>query len=409
MKAHALARAAHAFALGWCLAAAPASADVVSDWNEQLLAVVQIEKANALAQSRAAAMVHTALFEAVNAIERRYMPYGQPVAAPPGASAEAAAASAAHRALAALYPNQRSRLDAALERSLASIASPGRQEGSAVGERAAEAVLALRRDDGAEAQVSYDAPAGAGAWVPVAGVPALAPHWGSVTPWALRSGSQFRPEPPPRIDSEAFRRDYLEVKDIGGKTSATRTPEQTQLARFWTASGVVLWGPVTAQLAQAAGLDLAAGSRLFALQAMAAADALVACWDAKYTYRRFRPVAAIRTGAGRSELPADATWEPAIPTPPFPAYVSGHACYAGAAQAVLEAQFGAGEVPPLRMTSPAVPGLQREHRRIRDIVAECAEARVWGGIHWRTDQVAGEELGRKVARHVLQTRLLPAR
>ncbi|MGM9486018.1 vanadium-dependent haloperoxidase [Ideonella sp. YS5] len=380
----------------------------MSDWNEQLVAVVQMEKANALAQSRAAAIMHTAIFEAVNSIERRYRPYSQAIAAPAGASAESAAASAAHLALTTLYPHQRGRLDEALTRSLAAIpAAPARQDGVVVGERAAEMLLALRRDDGADAQVTYKASFGAGAWVPAAGAPALAPHWGSVEPWGMDRGSQFRPGPPPRMDSDAFRRDYLEVKQMGGKTSATRTAEQTQLANFWTPSGVVLWSPITAQLAKAGGLNLAASSRLFALHAMAGADALVACWDAKYAYQNFRPVTAIRTGAGRDDLPADEAWEPAIPTPPFPAYVSGHACYAGATQAVLEAQFGDGEVPALTMTSPAVPGLRRQHKRIRDIVAECANARVWGGIHWRTDQVEGEELGRKVARHMLQQRLLP--
>jgi hypothetical protein len=339
------------------------------------------------------------MFEAVNSVERRYAPYRQAIDGRRGASAAVAAAVAAHRSLLALYPKRKPAIDEALLMSLDGIEAQAMADGVAIGETAAARLLELRSADGMQDAAPYVAQTARGAWVPNPGMPALGVRWGSVTPWLLKSGSQFRPGPPPDLASEQFKRDYLETKELGAKASARRTTEQTQIARFWIASGPVLWSQPAAQLSAARKLSLVDSARSFALLHMAGADALTACWDAKYTYHNFRPITAIR--AGLDGLPADAAWEPAIPTPPFPAYVSGHACYSGAAAAVLGALFGSGDVTPVTIKSPTAPGLERRYARLDDIAAEANDARIWGGIHWRTDQAEGEALGRKVGAYAL--------
>ncbi|HSW25932.1 MAG TPA: vanadium-dependent haloperoxidase [Burkholderiaceae bacterium] len=374
-------------------------ADTISDWNGKLIGVMLAEQSNPLVQSRNAALVHVAMFEAVNSIERRYAPYRQAIDGKQGASAAAAAAVAAHRSLLALYPKQKPAIDEALALSLDGIEAEAMAAGATIGEKAAAQMLQLRTADGTQDTTPYIAQTARGAWVPNPGMPALGVRWGSVTPWVLKSGSLFRPGPPPDLASEQFKRDYLEAKELGAKASTRRTAAQTQIARFWITSGPVLWSQAAAQLAAARKLSLVDSARTFALLHMAGADALTACWDAKYTYHNFRPITAIR--AGLDGLPADAAWEPAIPTPPFPAYVSGHACYSGAAAAVLGALFGAGDITPVTIKSPTAPGLERSHTRLADIAAEVNDARVWGGIHWRTDQTEGEALGRKVGAYVL--------
>ena len=398
--------ASASIALALCLGSAHVSADTVTDWNQTLVEVMLAEKSNPLQQSRSSALMHAAMFEAVNSIERRYLPYRQTIEGVRGASADAAAAVAAHRSLLALYPRRKPVLDEALARSIDGIEAQSMADGAAVGEKAAAQLLQLRAGDGSQDTSAYAAQSARGAWLPTPGVPALSVRWGAVTPWVMQGGSQFRPGPPPDLASEQFRRDYLEVKEVGAKASTTRTTEQTQLANFWIASGPVLWSQPARQLSAARRLSPVDSARAFALLHMAGADALTACWDAKYTYHNFRPITAIRTGIDR--LPADPAWEPAIPTPPFPAYVSGHACYCGAAAAVLEALFGSGEIGPVTMKSPTAPGVERMHTRFARIAEEASNARIWGGIHWRTDQVEGEALGRRVGELALANALKPA-
>jgi hypothetical protein len=384
-----------AFLIAANMVALPARADPVIDWNTVLVSTMIAAKTHAPMQSRNAALVHGAMFEAVNSIQRRFVPYSTVITSVPGASVEAAAATAAHRALVALYPTQAVNLNSALERSLAGIAdASSKQNGIAVGEQVAAAMLRRRADDGSDASKSYVRPDFETAYAPAPGVSPLAPHWGNVRPWLLKSGSQFRPSGPAAVDSAQFRRDYQEVKGLGGKNSTLRTPEQMDVARFWIPPGVPSWGPVARQLSSAAQLDIADNARLFALLSMATADAIIACWDAKYTFSFMRPDMAIRSGKGGD---ADSDWEPAIPTPPFPAYPSGHACFGGAAQVVLESVFGQARlVNPVSLTSPTAPGVTRRYERIADIVDEISNARIWGGIHWRTDQKDGEDLGRRV-------------
>jgi hypothetical protein len=389
------------------LAGPAARAELINTWNEQLVAIMAAEKTNAPMQSRNFALMHAAMFDAANAVEHRYAPYHAAPSGPAGASPEAAAASAAHDVLVSLYPRQAEQLDATLARSLEGIPDAGRQAGRTLGSGVATTLLQLRSQDGSAAPADYRRPDGPTAWQPEGTVPPLTPGWGHVRPWVLASGDQFRPAAPPAPGSARFQRDFQEVRAIGGKASTERSAEQTEIARFWIPPGVPSWSPVARQLADSKNLPLVERARLFALLSMAAADAITACWDAKYTYAYLRPVAAIRNGLG--SIPGDPAWEPAVPTPPFPAYVSGHACFAGAARTVLEAQFGTGPLArPVSLTSASVPGMTRSYGRIADIVEEINNARVWGGIHWRTDQDEGEVLGRQVGRYVLDHALAPA-
>ena len=387
-------------ALVLCLFAAPSFADTVTDWNETAIATIAAEKTNPPLASRNMALVQAAVFEAVNSITGSYTPYEQQPS-PRGASPEAAAMTAAYRVLLALYPDRHTELDTAYAQALQKVSSgTSKSDGITVGETAAAALLQRRSTDGAETITVYDAPSGPGVWEPSAGATPLVPGWGKVAPWFLQNGSQFRPAGPPKLNSDQFSRDFKEVKQIGGKTSTIRTPEQTDIARFWTSSGVVMWNPIARQLSVAKRLTLAENAALFALLNMATADALIACYDAKYTYKFWRPTAAIRAGAAGDS--PDPDWESAVPLPPFPAYVSGHACYAGAAQAVLESVFGTGQIGPVTLTSAGAPGVVHRYSHISDIVGEISNARVWGGIHWRTDEVEGEALGRNVGAYALK-------
>jgi hypothetical protein len=310
--------------------------------------------------------------------------------------------------LARLYPARQASLDQALEASLRALPeSAARQDGRALGGQAAAAVLALRANDGAAAATTYVPRQGPGFWTPPAKVPVLTPHWGAVTPWVLAKGARFRPPPPPAIDSERQARDYDEVYRLGGKANTERSAERTEIARLWITPGVPTWNPIARQLSRAKGLSVQENARLFALLALATADALIGCWDAKFAYHGWRPIDAIRTGGVKGRA-ADPAWESAVPTPPFPGYVSGHACFSAAAQTVLEAEFGSGEIPTVTLSTATAPGLVRRYVKLSDIVEEVSNARIWGGIHWRADQEFGEELGRKVGRLVLETQLRPA-
>lgn len=395
--------------VGVILSSNLAHADVVTDWNEKLVEIMLAEKSNPLVQSRNVAFVHVAVFEAVNSVARRFAPYDRYLQASPDTSLDAAAASAAHRALLALYPRQAKTLDEALAKSLAMVSSDrGRLEGIELGRQAAEAVIALRAADGSNATGSYVPTRDPGSWVPNPGMPALGPQWPGVKPWVLPSSAHFRPGPPPSLASAEFKRDYAEVMAIGGKASKARTAEQTTIARFWIPPGVPMWSPVARQLVISRGLSLAESARTFALLGLSAADAILACWDTKYAYKNFRPVTAIREGTGQRELPADPTWEPAVDTPPFPAYVSGHACFGGAALTVLESIFGSDNLGSIDIKSPSVANYQRSYRNLREIAAEASDARIWGGIHWRSDQTVGDELGRKVGSYVVARSLRTA-
>ncbi len=387
--------------------AGPARADVITDWNQKALPIVTKYSLGAPGY-RALAMMHLAMYQCVNAIEPRYEPYQARLDAPATASKEAAAAVAAAAVLAKLYPDDQARIDAELSQYLAQVPDgPAKDEGVALGQKVADGVLTLRANDGVSAPDGYRPRTTAGRYVPTA--PVVVPNWGKVAPFALKSGSQFRPGPPIPLTSREWAQDYNEIKAIGAKQSATRTPLQTETGRLWLYTGPGTFMPLAVQLSQAAGLGLHENARLFALLGMATADAMVAVFDAKYHYEFWRPVTAIRNGDldGNPNTARDATWESLGPAPMHPEYPCAHCIVAGAAGTVMQAVFGTGTLPEFSLTTPTAPGVTHRWTRLEDYIQEPADARVWSGIHYRFSARVGTAMGRKIADYTVQSYLRP--
>lgn len=388
------------------LAPAVAPADVITQWNEKAIASATAGGQNPLVVSRTVAIVHTAMFDAVNSIENRYAPYAVRVSAPPGSSAEAAAVAAAYAALAALLPNQEPEFDAEYSANLARITNvPGGEAGVAVGKQVAAEILARRAGDGANVSKAYRPFTSPGVYVPTS-VP-LGLNWGHVTPWVMERGSQFRPGPPPELTSEQWARDYNEVRTFGGKSNSARSPEQTASGRFWILVGPASWFPIVRQIADAPDRRLIDNARLHALVAIATADAYIAVFDAKYAFNFWRPITAIRNGDidGNESTSLDAGWEPLIDTPPHPEYPCAHCITSAAVATILDSEFGAEAIAKATMTSSAAPGVVRKWRSTKEYVEEVSAARIYGGVHYRTSATVGQEMGRKIAELALRERM----
>ncbi len=388
-------------AIVWVLGApAAVHADAVTDWN----AIAQTTTAVSPPPlgARNLAIAQAAVFDAVNSIVGDYETYAVNAAAPAGADAAAAAIGAAHYALVQLYPAAQGALDTSFAVSLAAIPDgTAKTDGVAVGESVAQQILALRANDGSGTPAPYTPGSGPGVWIPTppAFAPALLPWWGTVTPFLLESGDQFRPGDPPALTSGQYTRAFKETKTVGSST-APRTQDQMDVPRFWLPPGTQGWNVAARQVAAAKGTTLSENARIFALLNMGGADAIIACWDTKFTYNFWRPVTAIRAADtdGNRATDADPTWTPFVVTPPFPEYVSGHACFAGAAKAVLERFFGRASDKNIALTSATLPGVTRTYTSFRQIADEIDDARVWGGIHFRFSQELGRKLGKKVGR-----------
>ena len=385
--------------------ALPAQAGaVVLEWNQQA-ATLTLAPAAAQApvqQTRLMAIVQVAMHDAVNGITGEYETYLSPDPAPENASPEAAAIAAAHHALSNLFPGQASSLDIVYLDSLAAHGLSTSDPGVEYGRSAAAAILALRaNDNSAQAQFNYTAPGAGtpGVWAPLTSAPALLPGWGNVTPWVLRSASQFRPEAPPALTSDQYARDYNEIKEIGRANSVTRTGLQTQIATFWRASPTAIWNPVIRQMVAAHNLDLSSTARTFALVYLAAADSSVACWEAKYTYNFWRPQPAIANGDldGNDLTVGDVSWTPLVTTPPHPEYISGHTTNSSAIATTLRLLFDDNPGVPIVVT---ISGITRQWDTFSSGIDEVIDARVYSGIHFRTADEVGARTGRQVARFV---------
>ncbi len=398
-----------AIALG---GARPASADAVTDWNAIMQTTVTTAPSNAVFQSRWAAIVQLAVFEAVNAVTGDYQPYLGTIIAAPGASPDAAAIAAAHRTLVTLRPASAPALDAARAASLAAIPDgPAKDAGLAAGEAAAAAMLLLRASDGSTALVPYTPGTGPGDWQPAPPLfaPAFLPHWGQVTPFGLASGSQVRLPPPPALRTGTYANDYNEEKLVGRIDSPFRTQDRTDVARFYAAtSPVQAWNSAARRASAAQGMTLSENARIFALLAMAIGDASIASYDTKYYYNFWRPLTAIRAGDtdGNRRTDPDPDWLPLIPTPAFPSYASAHATLSGAARAVLERSFGK-HGHAVALTNPGLPGIVLNYTSWTQITDDIDDARVYGGIHFRFDQEAGSHQGREVGKYLLRNHLRP--
>jgi PAP2 superfamily len=384
------------------------SADAVTEWNEKAIAASAQAKQLPAAASRTVAIVHTAMFDAINSIERRYSPYKFQVAAPSGSSAEAAGVSAAHAVLLKLFPEQKADLDAAFNASVAKIPDgTGKTGGISVGEEVASKILALRASDGADAVNVYRPVTSPGVFI----TPALpiSTQWGNMTPWVMERSAQFRPAVPPALTSSLWASDYNELKDLGNKKSTNRTPEQTDIARFWILAGPASWEPIVRHLAATPGRTLIQNARLFALVELATADAYISVFDAKYAFQFWRPITAIRNGDidGNDATTRVADWEPTIDTPPHPEYPCAHCITSAAARAVLESEFGAGTIPVFTMTSPTAPGVTRNWTSVKDWADEISAARIYGGIHYRNSTVVGQAMGKQIGELTVQNFLKP--
>jgi len=391
--------------------------DVVREWNRHA-AALSVAPASALAsnqQVRAMAIVQVSVHDAVNSITGEFETYIPHAAPHVSASQQAAAIGAAYQALVALFPNQKPFLDSTLSSSLATHGLSASDPGVTFGQSVAVDILELRDHDGsAQAQFDYTAPgAGApGVWVRLSSAPASLPGWGSVAPWVLRSGSQFRPGPPPALDSEQYANDYNEILAIGAATGSTRSAEQSQIALFWRASPTAIWYQVIDQVLATRYLNLSETARAFALVSLAAADASIACWDAKYTYNFWRPLSAIRGGAvdGNDFTLADPLWQPFIATPAHPEYPSGHSTISSAMAAALEKLFGDPDVPlSVVIVDSPTNTITRRWETFSEGVDEVIEARIYSGIHFRNSDEVGAKLGRQTARFVLKHVLRPCR
>lgn len=382
-----------------------ASADAVLDWNEIMVTIVSDQPLPF--QDRFAAITHLAVFEAVNALTGDYKPYLGMITASRGASAEAAAVAAAHAVLRNYFPDSAAILDAARASSLAWIPDgPAKSSGIAVGETAAVRMIAARAKDGSGPPESYlPSSSNPGEWQLTPGCPATGGvflHWRNVTPFAIRSAAQFRSDPPPAITSDRYTRAYKEVKEVGGLNSTERLQDRANVARFYAVLGdAVLWNPIARQIAAAQGRSLAENARAFALLNMALSDVGVALIETKYHYNFWRPETAIWAG-GTDENPRtdpDPSFMPFITTPCHPSYPSGHAATSYAAREVLERIFGS-RGHSITLSSPAVPGVTLKYARLKDITDDIDDARVYGGIHFRFDQEAGAEQGRRLGAYV---------
>jgi hypothetical protein len=349
--------------------------------------------------------VSAAIYNAVVTIDGQFEPYARQPRAPRHASPEAAAATAAYRVLSVYFPASADALTADYQASLARIPNGvGKVHGIRVGEAAAAAIVRLREGDGRDADITLDVAPGPGVWrpTPPAFAPMLAPWLGFVRPLLLASPTQLPLAGPDPLTSAAYTQDFNEVKAVGAAASATRTPAQTETARFWSDNLVVQYQAAFRDLATRHRLDIDHSARMFAILNMTGADALIACWRGKYDFAFWRPSTAIQLADtdGNPATTADPTWTPLVADPPYPEYPSGHACLTGATANGLAYLLGAQNID--LVVSSAVTGTTRHYATEQALDRETMNARIWLGIHFRKAMVDGNRLGHRVSRWALR-------
>jgi hypothetical protein len=382
--------------------------DVVIFWDRVLLDAIKTDKTAPPMASRNMAIVGTAVYDAVNNIEQKFTSYLVDKDAPIGASAEAAAASAAYRALVELYPNQKATFDAALTQSLATITDgKAEDDGVAFGQEVASMILAARANDLAYTGGTYTAGTQPGEWRPTpdSNAPALLPKWGIVQPFAIDAVANFTPPPPPSLTSDVYAQELNQTKEYGSINSTVRTADQTEIAKFWAdGAGTYTppghWNEIALNVALDRGNNLLDNARMFAMLNMSVADAGIVCWDCKYNYDFWRPITAIREADtdGNPNTTADPNWTPLIKTPPFPEYTSGHSTFSGAASAVLSHLYG--DDYSFSTTSIGLPGVTRNFTSFSQAADEAGISRIYGGIHFMSANLNGLECGEKIGNYV---------
>ncbi len=390
---------------GWTV---PVSADTITDWNEKTIAFVTTRAMLPPQAERVVAMVHVAMFDAVNSIERRYRPYLLQLPAPKETSKDAAATAAAGAVLLNLFPDAAAELKATMAAYLAQMPdSAAKADGIKLGEAVAARIVAARANDGSNAADAYRPKAKPGVYVPT---PITASSmWPNVKPFAMTSPSQFRPEPPIALKTEQWAADYNEIFALGGRNSAKRSARQTEDARFWLLTGARTYHPIVRQMVVAKKMNLIDGARFMALASVAAADAYIAVFEAKYHYDFWRPITAIRNG-DIDDNPAterDATWQPIDNTPMHPEYPCAHCITSAAIATVIETVLGSAEVPEIVLTSATAPGVTRRWTNVWAYADEVALARIYAGFHYRFSTRVGQDMGRKIGRLTVQNLMQP--
>ena len=394
----------------------PESGQPVIDWNQALLTIVNTPGAQPanVQPTRNFAILHAAIYDAVNAIDRTHEPYLISVRASRGASETAAADAAAYTSLVGLYPAQKSGLDTDYAVELAKVPDgSAKDKGVRAGEEVAHDLLAVRAADGSNLAappfVGGTSPGDYRPTPPNFAAPAFT-TWGQITPFVLDRADQFRPAPPPPLTSDAYAAAINEVKSLGSVTSMTRTPEQTQTGRFWNPPIQNFWNQIAQTVALAHRSSLPTTARLFAALNLSFADSAIAFYDAKYTYRLWRPVSAIRLADtdGNANTVADPNWLPLSGnTAPDPSYPGAHSTISAAGADVLASFYGDNQ--HFSLTSPGAPGVTRSFNSLSAAAQEAGLSRIYAGQHQRLDHLAGVALGHDVAGFVLRNALLPAR
>jgi len=395
------------------------SVNPVVQWNKTLLIIVRTPGAQpaTVHPTRSFAIMHAAIYDAVNAIDRTHKPYlVRLTGVSRFASQDAAAASAAHEVLVALYPTFQAMLDAQLQQSLAAIPEGvDKTEGSSIGKTVADGILKLRADDGSNASpvpFVFTNP-------PVPGDYQSTPpnfpkqpqftHWSNVTPFALKRANQFRPDPPPALTSDAYTDAYNEVKSLGTVNGTLATPDQSLTGLFWNGAIQNYWNEISQTATLRHELTTPQSARLFALLNLTFADSVIAFYDAKYTYNFWRPVTAIReaaTDANPATIP-DPNWLPEVgKTTPDPAYPGAHAVISAAGDSVLTSFLGKKHFD-FTVTSEVLAGVSRSFKSFSAADQEATLSRIFAGVHFRSDLTTGQTLGREIGDFVVDNFLTP--
>lgn len=402
-----------AFALG---CSGNLSANSVLDWNSVMIEAIRTDNSGPTLSSRNLAILHTALYDAVNSIASGHQPFRFQLYPAHLTSTEAAVSGAGHAVMSALYPSAAPRADELLERFLA---APPRDaaltNGLVLGREIARLMLKWRESDGANTEVPYIPSELPGQWqrTPPFYRPPVAPHWRNVDLFGLPEIEKFLPEPPPNLESAEYATAWKEVKVLGSKTSHSRSAEQAEIAVFWsdfsyTSMPPGHWHIIAESIAREQNNDLVETARLFALLSIAQADTAIVCWEAKYRWNLWRPVTAVQRADqdGNPDTDADTTWDHFLGAPPFPSYPSGHSAFSKASAQVLT-QFYGTDVISFTATSDSMPDVTRTFQSLAACADEIGMSRIYGGIHFGFDNIQGKESGRKIGEYVWNNWLLP--
>ncbi len=380
------------------------------EWNEVFLDAIKTQNSAPGLASRNLAILHIAIFDALNAREKKY----RPVAFTGSSSLEpdsdfGTVCGAGRECALLLYPSERARFNRLFKRQEAT-AGDAFVAGVALGRLSAKAILRMRDDDGASRSVTYIPSDQVGQWrrTPPKFRPPELPHWAGVRPFALEGASQFRPPPPPAIDSAIYLEGWQDVKALGDRTSKSRTKDQAEVANFWscfnyTATPAGHWNDIARKVIDPLRYDVVDLARCYALLNIAMADAGIAAWDCKYHYRFWRPIQAIpqADNDGNDWTEASKDWKSLLEAPPHPEYVSGHSAFTGAGEAVLKTVLGRDDVK-FEASSDSVPGVIRRYESLSACAEEIGRSRIYGGIHFQWSNTEGLSLGRKVAAEVVE-------